>query len=352
MPHLAWPRTAVSRAVVTGALALLGVRIAWAIIDALSVRIFDWSLPQILPVVAWILLDTPPPVLWGLVLISVALHVLERRRADKEYDCLAADYNGLADEYDQLVQENDELSDANDDLVEDLTNASQRAAESFAAAERLKAALDNMQEILNLRASLLILLEQLAASEDRKRGMSKLLGEYLLDAMRAVGSDVRRATILVPNQKGDYLVPWVNFAMPSTSLRKDRFYIGDRPDRKRGVAGVVFRSRQLLVVHVDHDHGIPVADHSEYIDGKGGPNRAPLQYRSFAAVPLERSPEDACLGVLCLDSGDRAAFDQPIVQDMLLEIGALIGTALVVYDRLSQPEASEWRPELAGDIPQ
>lgn len=64
-------------------------------------------------------------------------------------------------------------------------------------------------------------------------------------------------------------------------------------------------------------------------------NRPYLPYRSFVSVPIVVGEgASSCLGVVCFDSENSAAFDPPQIQDLLLKFGRRIASALLIYRQL------------------
>jgi hypothetical protein len=193
--------------------------------------------------------------------------------------------------------------------------------------------LDTIDNVVKLDDSLLRLIPSLISAQDREGEMKRLLVELLRDATRAFAGDVHRASILLPDTSRDHLRVWAHYQMPEESVARLKFYIGQEVDRKRGVAGEVFLDSQLRVVHIKEDNGHWKPDTGSYIvfDAK----RPYPPYRSFVSVPIVVGEETTdCLGVVCFDSENLAAFDPPEIQYLLLKLGNRIAAGLLIYQHL------------------
>ncbi|MDQ5823403.1 MAG: hypothetical protein M3441_04215 [Chloroflexota bacterium] len=174
----------------------------------------------------------------------------------------------------------------------------------------------------------------------RDKLFSEVLTNMLKASVEALGSDVQRAVLLAPDKDNEYLNPYVHYGMPQESLGRMRFYIGDAPDRKRGVAGQAYKDREIHVIHVDQSNRV---DDSNYIEFE--PGRGLLPYKTFAAVPITPisgavpgATYPACLGVLCFDSAsDPQFFDQRVIKnEMLRRVSHLMAAVMIVNEELDQ----------------
>ncbi|HEX9987377.1 MAG TPA: GAF domain-containing protein [Chloroflexia bacterium] len=197
----------------------------------------------------------------------------------------------------------------------------------------LQGALLRMNHLANLDQSLLICIASVITnkSENREQAMKLLLKKFLKDATDVFTPDVCRASILRPDKSGEYLECWEHHCMPDISLRLERFYIGDRRNIKRGVAGHSFTTRDVEIVHLRRVNGRWKADHDQYTPSKN--NVTPPTYRSFISAPII-SPDNQCLGVLCLDSDRETTFDSDEVVKFADDLAARLGAAITIYNHL------------------
>ena len=196
----------------------------------------------------------------------------------------------------------------------------------------LSRGLATMDNVVKLDDSLLNLLPSLISAKEREGEMRRLLEELLKDAIWAFAGDVHRALILLPDPSREYLRVWAHYQMPEASVIRTRFYIGKEIDRKRGVAGEVFLDGQLRIEHIRQADGSWKPDSNSYIvfDAK----RPYPPYRSFICVPIVAEEATNCLGVVCFDSENLAAFDSQEIKKLLLKLGKRIATVLLVYRQL------------------
>ena len=103
----------------------------------------------------------------------------------------------------------------------------------------------------------------------------------------------------------------------------------------RGIAGEAFFYRQLRVAHIKKENGRweREPDSKSYIEFDK--ERPYPPYCSLVCVPIFFK-EDAidCLGVVCFDSENPAAFDPPEVQKMLETLATRIAALLLIYQQL------------------
>jgi GAF domain-containing protein len=197
---------------------------------------------------------------------------------------------------------------------------------------RLKSALNTLISVADLDGSLLVLIPKLSSSADKEVAMQQLLREFLRDTTKVFGGQVSRALIVRPdpNDRTNYLVPWVGYQMPEQTLSPGhKFYIGDDPNKKTGIAGKVYKSREVVVVHFHERNWEP--DDTDYIIFDY--DRPYPPYRSFVGVPI-LGPSSECLGVLCFDSYQPNVFDSSEIHNLLVLLGRRIAAAMVIYTQL------------------
>lgn len=206
----------------------------------------------------------------------------------------------------------------------------------------LGAELSHAASTVKLDDNLLSLLSALVAAPPAECETTlKLLTGTLVRLLREVMGGIGRGTLL--RREGDYLVPWIPHEMPEERLGATRFYVGNDHSRhaERGVAGIAYEARQLQTAHLRLENGVWVADHPSYIS-PSDPRLQP-QYLSFVAIPLisplEEGQDFDPVGVLCLDSADRTAFDAPETPDRLVVLVDRLLIAIAIHETLRRPDA-------------
>lgn len=115
-----------------------------------------------------------------------------------------------------------------------------------------------------------------------------------------------RAHVLTPN--GDWLEPYSHEHMPKQWGSDRKFYIGDDPKIRSGVAGLSYQNDVPIVVRMKHDGTRWNASHDEFIDFN--PNNTEPMYKSFVCIRMVRSNDSTDgIGVLCIDSQHEPTFD-------------------------------------------
>jgi len=198
--------------------------------------------------------------------------------------------------------------------------------------------LNTMDKILKLDNSLLRLLPNLIGANGQEEALQRLLIELLLDATRTFTGDVNRASIMLPNETGEYLKIWTHFQMPVESITRAQFYIGTDNNRKweRGVAGDAYITKKIIIAHRRNENGQYSIDKTNYIEFD---DRRPFPpYCSFVCVPILGSTDNpsmqdsnACLGVVCFDSWNPFIFDSAAAQELLRVLGSRIASVLLIY---------------------
>lgn len=182
--------------------------------------------------------------------------------------------------------------------------------------------------IVHLDEAFLDLLPGLT-DETRRHELKDLLAEIVGNTSAIFAGEVTRASAWRP--AGPYLQPWFNRKMERQTGQK--FYIGDDPVVRRGVAGESFRSKQILIAHVWVKDGEWRSDLDCYVPSSSG-NASP-PYRSFVCVPLI-SLADVCIGILCFDSMSNTVFDAPGTTELLRELSKRMVAAITLDQGLSR----------------
>lgn len=223
--------------------------------------------------------------------------------------------------------ESDEILEAHSELVNSL----------YSLKDLLDARLSVAMNIIGLQSQVLWSLDNLALSNDVPLACKNLIKVILLENAHILKNIIFRCYVLRPD--GDYLVPYVTQQMPEPENYERKFYIGDDPTVRRGVAGLAYVDNSLQItrrVNADDSLESVVADvrfdHKEYItldDSVPFP-----QYRAIICTPVRL--KESRLGVLCLDSEDANAFDDPEMQQYLSALGILIAFILDLSDKAQQ----------------
>lgn len=217
-------------------------------------------------------------------------------------------------------------------LEEGVENTKREVEQAVQERSRVQSALAATEELLDLDDDLMHYLSEARPTGRWERSAKQLLQLTLESATAVFGPDVSRAIIYMPDDAHDYLVPWVCHQMPTASMRRNRFFIGRDKDNRgnvpHGIAGKVYGSRRLVVVHFN-ENGEP--DDSDYALIYN--QRPHLPYRSFVAVPA-LSTDNKCLGVLCFDSMNPTVFDGPEVQDLLIAIARRCARVVAICHNL------------------
>jgi hypothetical protein len=208
----------------------------------------------------------------------------------------------------------------------------------------LNSALTTANNINALDDSLLRLLASWVPSRNHEAEIKLLFTELLRAACKEFSGHVHRAFILTPDLKNsNELTVWAGIGIPQDTIEHLRFDISINRNGNpiRGVAGEVFLSRKLRVVHVIQEKdGWRTDCSSHFIKFQ---SRAGLPaYRSFICVPIIGADPgiheaiSTCHGVVVFDSLDFKIFDRPESQIVLRAFARRIASALLISRLLSQ----------------
>lgn len=187
---------------------------------------------------------------------------------------------------------------------------------------------------------LLRLLPQLVVCENKESLAQEIAYRYLRDIKEVFDGVVVRAIILRPNKEKTYLESWVSYDVSPNNLQSSRFYIGDEVSiaQQRGVAGEVYVTRRLRVIHFFMRDDRWVADDPAYYpfsEEKKGPS-----YRSAVVFPIVESVNEhgfgRCLGVFSINSTEIDAFDSSEVQNFLYLIANRFWLLITISEYLGQ----------------
>ncbi len=203
----------------------------------------------------------------------------------------------------------------------------------------LHQALNVSSNLLDLDDSLLRLLGSWVPDKSHENEMKLLLAEILRDAGRELGEHVYRASILLPDPPGgEYLKVWAYSKLPDETVGRIKFYVGDDENIRRGVAGEVFRTRELRIAHMRQEGNKWKCDCESYISFRE--RKHPPAYRSFACVPIVGPSPNAsagvtCLGIACFDSLNPTIFDAYDAEIILRVFARRFAAALLLYQLLA-----------------
>lgn len=215
-----------------------------------------------------------------------------------------------------------------------------------------RVALEDLENLAELDASILRLIPSLVLAEEPETAMAQLMDEFLRDCRTLFNQQVRRLSVFLPTDGGEYLAPKWTHEMPEASRQRTRCTISAElpPGQLRGVVGHAHMVVDLQVAHMlrGSPAGAWHCDHPQYINFDR-PDRVP-QYLSFAAVPLIGDDEGPPLGVLCLDSMDADTFDSEPRQDVLWALADRAADVLAVYGALRLKSSRDGGTENATKV--
>ncbi|QLE56645.1 GAF domain-containing protein [Nostoc sp. TCL26-01] len=182
-----------------------------------------------------------------------------------------------------------------------------------------------------LDESLLRLLPKLSVNPDINESLKRLFEEFIsgtLDLLQPL--DGCGIAIYAPDPSDpDFLHTWCQLESPNESKEKARFYIGNDPHKKRGVAAHTFLDKNRRIVHLFKKNGAWQADSDDYVFFADSRSRRRLSYRTLITIPIIGDAKDS-LGVLCLYSNNVTAFDSTAVQDLLIAIANRLSTPILL----------------------
>ncbi|MBD2337987.1 GAF domain-containing protein [Calothrix sp. FACHB-156] len=181
-----------------------------------------------------------------------------------------------------------------------------------------------------LDETLLLLLPKLYVTPDINEALKRLLEEFLSRTIDLVHLlDGCGIAVYGPDHNDrDYLTTWCQLESPNENKEKARFYVGNNPNQKRGVAGNTFVDKTRHIVHLVKKNGEWQADNHEYIFLVDSRSRR-RAYTALITVPIIGDANES-LGVLCLYSNNITAFDSTAVQDLLSAIAGRLSAAMLV----------------------
>ncbi len=191
--------------------------------------------------------------------------------------------------------------------------------------------------VVVLDDSLLRMLTTLISAQDLREEMVRLLEQLLLDTIQSLPGDFFRASIMLPDSRGEYLRIRVNYRMSQGSINQAKFYIGKDTNRnaERGTAGHTYLDGTLRVGHIKKEGNEWTCDRGDFIHFDHTHHYP--SYFSFITVPIIGTPSlpvgniPNCLGVVCFDSHNKTVFDSPAIKTVLETLGRRIAVALSIY---------------------
>lgn len=206
----------------------------------------------------------------------------------------------------------------------------------------LKHTFDINRSEIEIDGSLLRLLASWISSQNKEEEMKRMLMHLLHNVMANFHGDVYRASILLPDQQGEYLKIWTHHGMSQDTVDQVKFYIGTNPDRitEQGIAGQVFLDGTLRLAHMKQlKNGTWICDCAGFMQPR---NQHLRHYKSFICVPImgiasgggARGHTTTCLGVVCFDSFHHKTFDHPDLHKSLRLYADRIASALAMRNIL------------------
>jgi hypothetical protein len=202
--------------------------------------------------------------------------------------------------------------------------------------ELLNTQLDVALNVVRIESNMLGALDNLVFSKDVPLACKNMIRMILSENAHLLDDVIFRCYVLRPD--GDYLTSYVAQQIPDPDGYERKFYVGGDPLIRGGVAGKAFKENSMEIARrIDDSDPLKgvVFDHEDYVpldDSVPAP-----QYRSFICIPL-RPDRDTCLGILCLDSEDQSAFDDPDRQQYLSALSTLIAFILELSDKSQQQD--------------
>lgn len=205
--------------------------------------------------------------------------------------------------------------------------------------DTLEAMLQVSLKTVRLQSDVLWSLDNLLA-DDVPLACKNMVKMILAENAHLLSDLIFRCYVLRPS--GDYLTTYIAQQLPEPDGYERKFYIGDEyPQMRRGLAGFVYKNNSIEIarrVETDDPSDGVKFDHPEFIPLDS--TVSVPQYRSVICIPV-RPERDRCIGVLCLDSEDTDAFDDPMQQQYLSGLGILLG---FILDLSSIAEREDQKP--------
>lgn len=201
----------------------------------------------------------------------------------------------------------------------------------------LKASLEGRNKLFRVVDSLLRLLPSLISAEDpnKEEEMHRLMRSLLANATKLV-PQVYGASLFLPNESCQEMTIWEHQGVPGDSAARAKCYIGPADvNRKRGIAGEAFVKKELILTHLigQDEDGQWQFDKPSYIDfTEEGTYPA---FKSLVCIPIIAGTSSIdCLGVVCLDSANVAAFDSPDAQELLKLLARYFASAILIRQEI------------------
>jgi hypothetical protein len=206
------------------------------------------------------------------------------------------------------------------------------------AADVTESKLDTVSNVLRVTSTVLLSLDNLVLASDKRHACEALVKALLVDCQRVLTDLIFRGYVLRP--EGEYLRTYVAHQMPIPDHYERQFYIGPDRNHRRGVAGEAYVTRRLQLARMNIDTSRsdrPTFDHEQfvYLDDD---NPIP-HYRAILCIPIV-ARRDRCLGVLCLDSEQRDAFDDDDIKEFLVNFSYVLGVVLDLVDKARDHDSS------------
>jgi len=209
---------------------------------------------------------------------------------------------------------------------------------------KYKKALQSLGELSALDDRLLRLLVKMRR-DNKPQASENLVEDFLVDILKALdasgscGISIYRRDSRDPN----CLTRWKSSSRPLEDSKDLKFFVGDSSSsdqsKKRGIAGKTFRDKKTRVVHLTSKDGRCVSDDPDYLMIQKEPYIPP--YQTLITIPITTNVNDdsESLGVLCLYSGNRSAFDSGQVKDLITSLAKRLSIMML---SMSLPVSRRW----------
>jgi hypothetical protein len=141
------------------------------------------------------------------------------------------------------------------------------------------------------------------------------------------------------SENSEYLKLWYQANLSDSARARVRFYIGAEEGKEEpylpGLAGATFRDKKIRIVHIFREKGEWRADSPDYVFVNDRQRAKRFPYRTLIAVPmltLSSPGVEKCLGVLCMYSLEKNAFDSKRVESLVASIADRIASVLIITE--------------------
>ena len=190
---------------------------------------------------------------------------------------------------------------------------------------RYKKALESLGNLSKLDDRLLRLLVKMRNGNKANKTTTSetLVEDFLVDILNALEASGSCGISVYRRDPKDsnYLVRWKSSSRPLEEGTSLKFFVGSNPldqvKKPRGIAGKTFRDKETRVVHITSEGGKCVPDNSDYLIIREEPYLPPYQALIAVSITTNVNDDSESLGVLCLYTNTKTAFDSSQVQNLI-----------------------------------